>query len=225
MELQHLKNIAAKLNMSFHHNIGAEKLKKQIDEQCEEMGITFEEVEASLQVNQNASDSNDTPKDEPKDNAPTNNENKDVKTSPVNNNDAYIEKLKNLTFTQAEAKAAKQNAEERLRDALKLVRCTITCNNKNKAEYSGEIFSVQNAKLKEVKKMVPFGVVTHIPQILLNMIKEKKYQMFKTKRENGIPKATPLLIAEYNIQIHDPITREELEAIKQKQLAEGFNGV
>ena len=202
MELQHLKNIAAKLNMSFHHNIGAEKLKKQIDEQCEEMGITFEEVEASLQVNQNASDSNDIPKDE-----------------------AYIEKLKNLTFTQAEAKIAKQNAEERLRDAMKLVRCTITCNNKNKAEYSGEIFSVQNAKLKEVKKMVPFGVVTHIPQILLNMIKEKKYQMFKTKRENGIPKTTSLLIPEYNIQIHDPITREELEAIKQKQLAEGFNGV
>ena len=60
---------------------------------------------------------------------------------------------------------------------------------------------------------------------ILNMIKEKKYQMFKTKRENGIPKTTPLLIAEYNIQIHDPITREELEAIKQKQLAEGFNGV
>ena len=202
MELQHLKNIAAKLNMSFHHNIGAEKLKKQIDEQCEEMGITFEEVEASLQVNQNASNSNDAPKDE-----------------------AYIEKLKNLTFTQAEAKIAKQNAEERLRDAMKLVRCTITCNNKNKAEYSGEIFSVQNAKLKEVKKMVPFGVVTHIPQILLNMIKEKKYQMFKTKRENGIPKTTSLLIPEYNIQIHDPITREELEAIKQKQLAEGFNGV
>lgn len=27
-----------------------------------------------------------------------------------------------------------------------------------------------------------------------------------------------------NIQIHDPITKEELEAIKQKQLAEGFNG-
>ena len=48
MELQHLKDIAAKLNMNVHHNIGAEKLKKLIDEQCAEMGITIEEVEASL---------------------------------------------------------------------------------------------------------------------------------------------------------------------------------
>ena len=224
MELQHLKNIAAKLNMNVHHNIGAEKLKKLIDEQCAEMGITIEEVEASLEVNQNPSDSTNPANDEPKDNAPINNENKDVKTSPTDN-DAFIEKLKNLTFTQAESKAAKQNAEERLRDAMKLVRCTVTCNNKNKAEYPGEIFSVQNTKLKEVKKFIPFGEITHIPQIMLNMIKEKKYQMFKTKRENGIPKTTSHLIPEYNIQIHEPITREELEAIKQKQLAEGFTGV
>ena len=30
MELSHLKDIAAKLNMNVHHNIGVEKLTKQI---------------------------------------------------------------------------------------------------------------------------------------------------------------------------------------------------
>jgi hypothetical protein len=108
---------------------------------------------------------------------------------------------------------------------MKLVRCTITCNNKNKTNYVGEIFSVRNAVLPEVKKMVPFGVITHIPSILLNVIKEKKYQMFKVKKlPNGITTKESYLIPEYNIQVHPPITSEELEAIKQKQLAEGFTG-
>lgn len=216
MELQHLKDIAAKLNMTVHHNVGVEKLKKQIDEQCEEMGTTFEEVEASLSVNQN-------PVDTPKDEEPKV-ENKDTKPSPKNNKDDLVEKLKNLTFTQAEASAAKQNAADRLRDANKLVRCIITCNNKNKAEYAGEIFTVQNAKLPEIKKFIPFGEITHVPQMMLNMIMERKYQMFKTKRENGVPKTTSHLIPEYVVDILPPITKDELEAIKQKQLAEGFNG-
>lgn len=224
MELQHLKDIAAKLNMNVHHNLGAEKLEAKIKEQCEEMGITIEEVSESILASQTNLDSNESSDDEPKDNVPTNDENKDVKTSPTDN-DAFIEKLKNLTFTQAESKAAKQSADERLKDAMKLVRCVVTCNNKNKTEYLGEVFSVQNAKLKEVKKFVPFGEITHIPQILFNMLKERKYQMFKTKRENGIPKTTSHLINEFNIDVLPPITREELEAIKQKQLAEGFTGV
>lgn len=225
MELQHLKDIAAKLNMNVHHNLGAEKLEAKIKEQCKEMGITIEEVSESILASQTNLDSNESSDDEPKDSVPTNDENKDVKLSPTNKEvDAYIEKLRNLTFTQAESAAAKQNAEERLKEAMKLVRCIVTCNNKNKQEYSGDIFSVQNAKLKEVKKFVPFGEITHIPQILLNMIQEKKYQMFKTKREGGVPKTTSHLINEYNIKILPPITKEELEAIKQKQLAEGFNG-
>ena len=228
MELSHLKDIAAKLNMNVHHNIGIERLRKQIDEQCEEMGTTFEEVEASLKANeQDTNPSNETPKDDeqPKENTPTNTESKNTTNSVKNtSHDALVEKLKKLTFTQAESVSAKLNAEERLREANKLIRCIVTCNNKNKSEYQGEIFSVQNAKIKEIKKFVPFGEITHIPQIVLNMIQEKKYQMFKTKRENGIPKTTPHLIAEYNVQILPPITKEELEAIKQKQLAEGFNG-
>lgn len=32
------------------------------------------------------------------------------------------------------------------------------------------------------------------------------------------------MTAEYNIQLLDPISVEEFNAIKQKQLAEGFNG-
>ena len=218
MELQHLKDIAAKLNMNVHHNVGIEKLKKQIDEQCEEMGITFEEVEASLEIDE-------TPKDEqPKDSTPTKVENKNTTNNVKDTSQELIEKFKKLTFTQAESTAAKLNSEERLKEANKLIRCVITCNNKNKSEYQGEIFSVQNAKIKEVKKFVPFGEITHVPQIMLNMIREKKYQMFKTKRENGISKTTSHLIPEYVVDILPPITREELEAIKQKQLAEGFNG-
>ena len=223
MELSHLKDIAAKLNMNVHHNIGVEKLTKQIKERCEELGTTIEEVSLSVQKAQNDPESSETSVGTLEDTPEVIEENKDVESTPAYD-PAYIEKLKHITFAAAEAQSVKQSTEERLRDAMKLVRCTITCNNKNKAEYQGEIFSVQNAVLGEVKKFVPFGVITHIPQIMFNMLKEKQYQMFKTKREHGIPKTTSHLIPEYNIQIHDPITKEELEAIKQKQLAEGFNG-
>lgn len=59
MELSHLKDIAAKLNMNVHHNIGV-KLTKQIKERCEELGTTIEEVSLSVQKAQNDLESSET---------------------------------------------------------------------------------------------------------------------------------------------------------------------
>ena len=137
------------------------------------------------------------------------------------------EKLANLTFADFDKKEAEENAkkaDENLREANRLVRVQITCNNKNKNSLNGEIFTVCNSKLSTIKKYIPYGVPTHIPLIMLNMIKEKEYQSFRKERVNGFMVTKPHMIPEYNIQELPPLTSEELEAIKKKQLAEGFNG-
>lgn len=105
------------------------------------------------------------------------------------------------------------------KNAMKLVRVKIACNNPNKTNYTCEIFTVKNSQI-EIKKCVPFNVKTHIPQIMYNMLKDKECTIFVTKRVDGRPVTKTKLIKEYNIEVLPPITTEELEAIKQKQLAE-----
>lgn len=130
-----------------------------------------------------------------------------------------------FSFDAVDRKHNKEEADTRTKEAMHLIRCIITCNNKNKTNYKGEIFSVRNAVLPEIKKYIPFNVTTHVPQILLNVIKEKDYQLFREETlPNGNKTKRPYLIKEYNIQLLPPISTKELEAIKQKQLAEGFTG-
>ena len=216
MDLDQLKALADKLNLTYSNNIGVVKLKENLEAHCINLGTTFdkeytkylEELKRSLEASQELK--NDISE---KDN-----------TSVKNNTGVSVQQLKNLTFAKVEKKVKQLKTDERLKEAMRLIRCQITCNNKNKVSYSGEIFSVRNAVLPEVKKFIPFNTPTHIPQILLNMIKEKKYQMFKKEKINGNVVTKSYLIDEYNIQILPPLTPNEIEAIKQKQLAEGFNG-
>jgi hypothetical protein len=222
MELQHLKDIAAKLKFEHHRNIGAEKLDKQLTEHCVELGTTLEEVSALVLQEQNGSDSKEDPRKDTN-SAPTDTEENTAPTHSTVDED-FIKKLSKMTFAAVEGATNKQNSIQRLKEANKLVRCMITCNNKNKTSYQGEIFSVRNAKIPEIKKFVPFGVPTHIPQILYNVIKEKQYQSFRKEKVNGNQITRSHIMPEYNIQLLPPLSRDELEAIKQKQLAEGFTG-
>ena len=128
--------------------------------------------------------------------------------------------LKNLTFgklAKLEQEEKEDNVEKR---AMKLKRCMISCNNQDKRNWQGEIFTVQNSKIGEVKKYVPFNVVTHVPAIMYNVIKERKLQIFYYEKVNCRRVTKTRLINEFNIQDLPPITSQELEAIKKKQLAE-----
>jgi hypothetical protein len=60
---------------------------------------------------------------------------------------------------------------------------------------------------------------------MLNAIKERKCQMFKKVKDRfGNETSTTYLVNEYNINELGPLSREEFEAIKKKQIAEGFDG-
>lgn len=211
MELQQLKDIAKYLEYQHHHAIGAERLESELIKYCDEIGTSMEEAINGMEA-LIASKANSLTE--------TDGSNTNTELDPN-----IVAKLATMSFNEAEGKAVKSARAEKQKEAMRLVRCTISCNNKNKSEFSGEIFCARNKILPEVKKFVPFGVPTHVPLILLNMIKEKQYQVFRTKKlPNGQTVKEPSLIPEYNIQELPPLTQQELDAIARKQLAEGYNG-
>ena len=125
------------------------------------------------------------------------------------------------TFASLAKKQTHQLEHTTTKRALKLVRVMISTNNPNKHNLKGEIITVQNAVMPSVKKFVPFNVPTHIPEMMFNVFKEKQMQVFyEVKLPNGRTKKKARLVPEYNIQVLPPLTAKELDAIKQKQLAE-----
>lgn len=223
MELQQLKDIASKVGYKYHHMTGATKLEEGLTAYCIEIGTTLGEIASTLELTPTVAEASifdEQPKDEHEYRSKVNEQN----LPSIFSSTDIVSKLSKISFSQAEKELNKKVSSNRAKEAMRLIRCIVTCNNKNKTSYIGEIFCARNAILPEVKKFIPFGVPTHIPQILFNMIKEKQYQQFKIRKVNGNDIKEPFLVSEYNIQMLDPISVEEFNAIKQKQLAEGFNG-
>jgi hypothetical protein len=114
--------------------------------------------------------------------------------------------------TKAQLRAAK------FKEANKLVRVNITCMNGHKKDWQGEVFTASNSVIGSIKKYVPFNVDWHVPTIILNMIKERKYQTFytvKDSRGNSIRKGK--LVPEFAIRELDPLTEKELKELAQRQ--------
>lgn len=220
-----LKEIASELGLGHFANIGLETLRGKIRDWCAEHGIAEDDpiLRGCL----------DMPSDGPRIDSKAQEEggmidsSSEGKAEPQKPSEAFsekIEKLKAMTFEEADRKHASDEEKSVYKRAMRLVRCQIACNNPNKKDYQGEIFSARNKFIPEVKKFIPFNVPTHVPTILLNMIKEKKLQTFVSEKlPNGMQTKRSKLIPEYNIQVLAPLTPEEFNAIRQKQLAEGNN--
>ena len=106
------------------------------------------------------------------------------------------------------------------RDALALVRVRITCMNPAKAEWEGEIVTAGNSLIGSVKKFVPFNADDgwHIPNILLQQLRECQCQIFQTvtdSRGNKVRKGK--LIKEFAIEVLPPLTPEELAELARRQ--------
>ena len=140
---------------------------------------------------------------------------------------AKLEEARSKTETEDRAKNAAVNqlksaeAEKlkRIRAARELVRVRITCMNPLKKEYEGEIFSVGNSEIPTITKFVQFEREYHVPRIMLNMIKNRKYQTFFEERTpNGGKVKRGKLIREYAVEELPPLTAAELQELKQRQL-------
>jgi hypothetical protein len=119
----------------------------------------------------------------------------------------------------AEPKAMTSGAKKAAarKEATKLVRCRVTCNNPNKQSWQGEIFTVSTTKLGKFTKYVPFDTVWHIPNILLEGIRGRYFQShYIEKHVMGTPVTKQRRAREFNIEILPDLTQEELDDLIQR---------
>lgn len=104
--------------------------------------------------------------------------------------------------------------------ANRLVRCIVTCNNPDKATLDGEIITALNGSTT-ISKFVHFRKPYHVNQIILNALIEKKYTIGQTVKnpKTGFDEVQIDSYPEYSVELLPPLTLDEFNAIKQRQLA------
>lgn len=119
------------------------------------------------------------------------------------------------------------------KECMKLIRCQIYNNNPAKNDLKGEIFSVGNKYVGTVRKFIPYGDVTengyHVPKILVDMLRSKKYQRVRSVRNNdGTERVESTLAPEFTITELEPLTPDQLKELAARQGARdgamGFMG-
>ena len=107
------------------------------------------------------------------------------------------------------------------KEANKLIRVRVTCMNPNKKNWTGKIFSVSNRVIGTIKKFVPYNLEEgyHIPTVIYDMMKARQYQHFSQVRlPNGQKKAVTKLLPEFNLEVMEPLTKKQLDDLKQRQI-------
>lgn len=146
-----------------------------------------------------------------------------VKYHPSIGLDKLKEKVAEAQSTSVEPEEVvqekpKKSLKELKNEQLKLVRIRVSCMNPVKRDWQGEMWSVGNRLIGSVKKFVPFEVEWHVPQIMLNQMKQKKYQHFYTiKDDQGRKIRKGKLVNEYVIEELSPLSEAELKALAQRQ--------
>ena len=153
-----------------------------------------------------------------------------IKYSPNIGIETLKERINAVLSPEKPATAVNTEDAERTRvrkDALKLIRCQIVNLNPNKKAWEGEIITVWNKYTGTVRKFVPFGEKTvegyHVPQIIYNVLKERKYLSISTKRD---PKTGELTVKtqwvpEFSLTVLPQLTKEQLAELAAAQKASG----
>ena len=128
-----------------------------------------------------------------------------------------IEAVPEIALTPAETQ---RQANSRLRrEAGQLVRVRVSCMNPMKREWDGEVFTASNSVVGSYKKFVPFDndAGWHVPQIVLNMMKERMCQIFVPKKGDKGRGKEGKLIREFAIEIMAPLTGQEITDLAAQQ--------
>lgn len=134
-----------------------------------------------------------------------------------------FDSVMNKVFASPEevAKLKSKSLNEIRNEQMRLVRVTVLSNDPVKANWQGELIEVSNNLIGEHKRMIPFNVQWHIPQIMLNTLLEKRYLRPEFLKQNGREVTRMRSVPAYNITIEEPITAQELAEIKERQMAQG----
>ena len=146
-----------------------------------------------------------------------------------NKNDKYTDV--DVEEDGADEVAPRPETEQELREritaeATRLVRCRIYNLNPGKRDLPGEFATVANRYMGTITKFIPFGEATdngyHIPNVIYEDLKTRKFQHLTEKKVPGQPGQTELvrrLVPEYQIEIMEPLTAEELGELAINQAA------
>lgn len=108
--------------------------------------------------------------------------------------------------------------------AGQLVRINAVCLNPVKKDWGGEIFTTGNSKIGTFRKFVQFNTDEgyHVPRIIFELLKEKKFQTFVTRKTaNGVKVREGKLVPEFNVVELPALTSEELADLAKAQAARG----
>lgn len=117
--------------------------------------------------------------------------------------------------------------KELQRENLRLVRVRITNLDPKDDDLSAQLFTVDNEYLGTVSRVIPFGEATdngtHIEYCLYKLLKGMKFLRIKTVGKGINAKTEQAWVSKFAIEILDPLTSEELDALKASQLGRGTN--
>lgn len=114
--------------------------------------------------------------------------------------------------------------ERMFKENMFLVRVRITNLNPLKKDVTAEWVTVHNKYLGTVRKLIPFGEATdngyHIPKILLDVLKERRFLSLKNNAKKG-PASAPeqQWVKEFAIEELTPLTQAELDQLARQQAA------
>lgn len=200
-ELDLLKSRAKMMGITFSNNIGLDALKAK--------------VEAKMAGEPDVQE--DTLEDD------------DAPAEAIEPNALELGARANLNgAAEAEVEQRPETLREKLyRENMALLRCRITNLDPKKKDLPGEIITVANEFLGTVKVFVPFGEQTeegwHIPTIIYNTIKGRKFLNIRTVRDprTRTEKVSTTWAPEFAIEVLDPLTPQELKSLGQAQIAAG----
>lgn len=127
---------------------------------------------------------------------------------------------------------AKQNAlalrKLMQREQMKLVRVRITNMDPKKKDLPGEIWTVANEYLGNVRKMIPYGEQTddgfHIPYCLFRLLQSKRFLHIRTVKDHvtGLERQEKQWVKEFSLDVLPDLTKEELARLAAAQAAAGL---
>lgn len=130
---------------------------------------------------------------------------------------------------EADPVSDKQKQQARLRtdvrkEALRLIRCRISNNDPAKRDLQGDYYTVANQLIGKVTKYVPFrgkaAESYHIPYCIYRMLINKKYISIDAAKGNNLNQTSRAReLPEFNIEILEPLTEEELQELAKEQAA------
>lgn len=144
----------------------------------------------------------------------------DAKLNPL------VEEVDPGEETEAQRKA--RIRKKQLAEQMVLVRCRIANLNPSKRDLRGEIFTIANKYIGTVRKFIPYGEATdngyHIPKILYEELKSKKFLQVNTRNDRGAGNQIVIdqrWVPEFSIEVLPQLTQEELDKLAASQAAAG----